>query len=157
MRIGHGYDVHALTEGRPLMLGGVSIPHEKGLAGHSDADVLLHALCDAMLGAAALGDLGTHFPDSDNRYLGISGLALLKATAQLMEKQGYRLVNADCTVIAQRPKIAPYVSTMRANIAAVLGVDASAVSVKATTEEGLGFTGREEGVAAAAVCLIEQK
>ena len=157
MRIGHGYDVHALTEGRPLMLGGVSIPHEKGLAGHSDADVLLHALCDAMLGAAALGDLGTHFPDSDNRYLGISGLALLKATAQLLEKQGYRLVNADCTVIAQRPKIAPYVSTMRANIAAVLGVDASAVSVKATTEEGLGFTGREEGVAAAAVCLIEQK
>ena len=156
MRIGYGYDVHALVPGRKLIIGGVEIEYEKGLLGHSDADVLLHSLCDALLGAAALGDIGAVFPDSDPAYKGISSLVLLCRAAELLREKGFTLVNADCTVTAQRPKIAPYIPGMRANIAAACGVDMDAVSVKATTEEGLGFTGRGEGIAASAVCLIEK-
>ena len=157
MRVGHGYDVHRLVEGRKLILGGVEIPWEKGLLGHSDADVLLHALMDAMLGAAALGDIGQHFPDSDERYAGADSLQLLAEVSRLLTEAGYRLVNVDCTILAQRPKLMPHVPAMRANIARVLGVEPDAVSVKATTEEGLGFTGDGSGIAAHAVVLIERR
>ncbi len=156
MRIGHGYDVHRLTRGRPLILCGTEIPYETGLLGHSDADVALHALMDAMLGAAAMGDIGMHFPDSDERYRGISSLSLLEKVKELLAEKGYALVNADITIIAQRPKLAPYISEMRGNIARVLGTAEDAVSVKATTEEGLGFTGEGEGMAAHAVVLIDE-
>ena len=157
MRVGHGYDVHRLVEGRKLILGGVEIPWEKGLLGQSDADVLLHALMDGMLGAAALGDIGQHFPDSDERYAGADSLQLLAEVSRLLTEAGYRLVNADCTILAQRPKLMPHVPAMRANIARVLGVELDAVSVKATTEEGLGFTGDGSGIAAHAVVLIERR
>ena len=155
MRIGHGYDVHRLVDGRKLILGGVEIPFEKGLDGHSDADVLTHAVMDALLGAAALGDIGKHFPDNDDRYLGADSIELLKAVSAVLTEHGWRLGNLDATVIAQRPKLAPYIDAMRARIAAALGADVSAVSVKATTEERLGFTGDGSGIAAHAVCLIE--
>lgn len=154
IRIGHGYDVHRLTEGRPLVLGGVEIACEKGLLGHSDADVLLHAVMDAVLGAMAERDIGYHFPDKDPRYSGISSMKLAAEVFALMQKNGYRLGNLDVTLIAQRPRISPYIEEMRKNIAAVLGAPLSAVNVKATTEEGLGFTGNGEGMAAHAVCLL---
>ncbi len=155
MRIGHGYDVHRLTEGRKLILGGVEIEYEKGLLGHSDADVLTHAVMDALLGAAALGDIGRHFPDSDERYRGISSLLLLKKVAELLEFSGYRVGNIDATVIAQRPRLAPHIENMRANIADALGCGVDRVNIKATTEEHLGFTGDGSGIAAHAVALIE--
>lgn len=155
IRIGHGYDVHRLVEDRKLILGGVDIPHEKGLLGHSDADVLLHAISDAILGAAALGDIGKLFPDNDPTYKGADSLVLLHRVAIHLATAGYRLVNVDATVIAQAPKLAPHIPAMRANIARVLGLDLAAVSVKATTEEGLGFSGEKLGIAAHAVCLIE--
>ena len=155
MRIGHGYDVHRLVEGRKCIIGGVDIPHEKGLLGHSDADVLLHAVMDAVLGAMAAGDIGGLFPDSDPAYKGADSLALARRVAQVMTERGYRLGNMDATVIAEAPKLAPYIPAMRQNIAAAFGVDADRISVKATTEEGLGFTGTDEGIAAHAVCLLE--
>lgn len=155
MRIGHGYDVHKLTEGRKLILGGVNIPYEKGLLGHSDADVLTHALMDALLGAAALGDIGKLFPDNDDSFLNADSLVLLKKVSELLRENNYKLVNADCTIIAQRPKLAPYIYDMRVNIAGVLGVPVSAISIKATTEEKLGFTGEGLGIAAHSVVLIE--
>ncbi len=155
MRIGTGYDVHRLVEGRKLILGGVFVPYEKGLLGHSDADVLTHAIMDALLGAAALGDIGGHFPDSDEAYRGADSLALLARVRELIEAEGYRVGNIDATVIAQRPKLASYLPQMRENIAKVLGMDVSFISVKATTEEGLGFTGSGEGIAAQAVCLLQ--
>lgn len=154
MRIGCGYDVHRLTEDRALILGGVDIPYELGLAGHSDADVLLHAIMDALLGAAALGDIGKHFPDTDERYKGISSLKLLETVADLLAENRYVVDNIDATIIAQRPKMRPYIEKMRENIASALGIDVSSVNVKATTEEGLGFTGRGEGISAQAVCLL---
>lgn len=156
MRIGHGYDVHRLVERRKLILGGVEIPFEKGLDGHSDADVLVHAVMDALLGAAALGDIGKLFPDSDERYLGADSIGLLKTVRTVLEEHGWKLSNLDATVIAQRPKLAPYIDTMRKRIADALETDAENVSVKATTEERLGFTGSGEGIAAHAVCLIER-
>ena len=156
MRIGHGYDVHRLVEGRKLILGGVEIPFEKGLDGHSDADVLVHAVMDALLGAAALGDIGKLFPDNDERYLGADSIGLLKTVRTVLEEHGWKLSNLDATVIAQRPKLAPYIDTMRKQIADALETDAENVSVKATTEERLGFTGSGEGIAAHAVCLIER-
>lgn len=156
MRIGHGYDVHRLTEGRKLILGGVNIPWEKGLLGHSDADVLVHALMDAMLGAAALGDIGKLFPDNDDAYLGADSIVLLRKVTEVLRTRGWRLSNADCTVIAQRPKLAPYIESMRETIAEAAGVEPDRVSVKATTEEKLGFTGSGEGIAAHAVVLIEE-
>ena len=156
MRIGHGYDVHRLVEGRKLILGGVDIPWEKGLLGHSDADVLLHALMDAILGAAALGDIGQHFPDSDERYLGADSIRLLGEASRLLHEAGYRLVNADCTILAQRPKLMSHIPQMRQNIAEALGTDLGSISIKATTEEGLGFTGDGSGIAAHAVVLIER-
>ena len=156
-RIGHGYDVHALVEGRKLILGGVDIPHDKGLLGHSDADVLLHALMDAMLGAAALGDIGKHFPDTDERYRGIDSRKLLREVVRLIGEKGYTLGNADMTVIAQSPKLAPHIEKMRANIAEDCGVPLDAIGVKATTEEHLGFTGRKEGISAHAVVLLETR
>ncbi len=155
MRIGQGYDVHAFREGGRLVLGGVTLPHPRGLAAHSDGDVLLHALCDALLGAAALGDIGRHFPDSDPRYAGIDSRELLRAVVAKIGAKGLRVVNADLTLIAQAPKLAPHVDAMRDNIAADLGVGPDAVNVKATTTERLGFTGREEGIAAQAVVLLE--
>ena len=155
MRIGHGYDVHRLVEGRRLILGGVDIPHEKGLLGHSDADVLVHAIMDALLGAAALGDIGKHFPDSDPAYAGANSLGLAAHVAALLQNHGYRIVNIDSTILAQAPKLAPHIETMRRNLATALGMDMGAVSVKATTEEGLGFTGEGLGMAAHAVCLLE--
>ncbi len=154
MRIGQGYDVHRLTEGRDLILGGVKIPYEKGLLGHSDADVLVHAVMDALLGAAALGDIGQHFPDTDSRYQGISSIALLQEVGRLLEERGYVVENIDATIVAQRPKLAAYRPQMAENIAAALHLERERVSVKATTEEGLGFTGRGEGVAAQAVALL---
>ncbi len=157
LRIGHGYDVHRLAEGRRLILGGVEIPHRTGLDGHSDADVLLHAIMDALLGAAALGDIGMLFPDTDPAFEGASSLALLKEVGARLERAGYSVVNLDATVLAQRPKLAPYREAMRANIADALGLEVSQVSVKATTEEHLGFTGREEGIAAHAVAMIEKR
>lgn len=156
-RIGHGYDVHRLKTGRELWLGGVQIPWDRGLDGHSDADVLLHAVMDALLGAAALGDIGKHFPDTDGQYRGISSMKLASCVAGMLNECGYAVGNIDATVIAQKPKLAPYIDTMRANLAAVFSVDLSDVSVKATTEEGLGFSGREEGIAAHAVCLLVKK
>lgn len=156
MRIGQGYDVHRLTEGRDLILGGVKIPYEKGLLGHSDADVLLHAVMDALLGAAALGDIGQHFPDTDPEYRGISSIALLQRVGKLLEEQGYVIGNVDATVIAQRPKLAAYRPQMAENIAAALNLEKERVSVKATTEEGLGFTGSGEGIAAQAVALLTE-
>ena len=156
-RIGSGFDVHKMTDGRKMILCGVDIPFEKGLLGHSDADVALHALMDAMLGAAALEDIGSHFPDTDDMYKGISSMELLRQTAAIIDEAGYRLANADVTIIAQRPKIAPYIREMRENIAEALGVDIENISVKATTTEKLGFTGREEGIAAQAVCLLNSK
>lgn len=155
MRIGQGYDVHRLVEGRKLILGGVEIPHTVGLLGHSDADVLLHAISDALLGAAALGDIGMHFPDSDPNYKGISSLKLLSHVGRLLRENGYRIVNIDSTVIAQAPKLMPHIPSMRENIASALGIEASAVSVKATTEERLGFTGEKLGIAAQAIALID--
>lgn len=155
MRIGLGYDVHALVQGRSLILGGVNLNYSRGLLGHSDADVLVHAIMDAMLGACALGDIGQHFPDTDERYSGISSLNLLTEVGRLVGSQGYQLGNLDCIVIAQKPKIAPYINAMRTNIADVLGSEISRISIKATTTEQLGFEGREEGISAhAVVCLI---
>jgi len=154
MRIGTGYDVHRLTEGRLLILGGVTIPYEKGLLGHSDADVLVHAIMDAMLGAAALGDIGKHFPDSDPAYKGISSLKLLAHVRELLEQHGYSVGNIDSTIVAQAPKLASYLPQMVKNIAEVLGIEENRINVKATTEERLGFTGRGEGIAAQAVCLL---
>ena len=156
-RIGHGYDVHRLTEDRELILGGVKIPFEKGLLGHSDADVLLHAIMDALLGAAALGDIGKHFPDTDERYKGISSLCLLGEVARLLRENSYCVVNIDSTLVLQRPKIAPLIPEMITNIAKTLGIDEGRVNVKATTEEKLGFTGSGEGAAAHAVAMIKNK
>ena len=155
MRIGQGYDVHRLVEGRKLILGGVEIEYEKGLLGHSDADVLVHAIMDALLGAAALGDIGKLFPDSDPAYKGADSIALLKEVCRRVRGEGFELGNIDATVMAQRPKLAPHIMQMRENIAAACGVDVSRISVKATTEEGLGFTGSGEGMSASAVCLLE--
>lgn len=154
MRIGMGYDVHRLTEGRDLILGGVRIPYEKGLLGHSDADVLLHAIMDAMLGAAALGDIGKHFPDTDPAYKGISSIRLLEHVGELLKKGGYAVGNIDATIIAQRPKMAPHIPAMRENVARALGIEESQINIKATTEEGLGFTGTGEGISSQAVCLL---
>ena len=155
MRIGHGYDVHKLVEGRDLILGGVKIPYEKGLLGHSDADVLLHAVSDSLLGAAALGDIGVHFPDTDPAYKGADSLRLLEIVGQKVEKAGFKVSNIDVTMIAQRPKLKDHIPTMRSNIARVLKLDVNQVNVKATTEEHLGFTGDGSGMACHAVCLLE--
>ena len=155
MRIGQGYDVHRLVNERKLIIGGVEIEHTLGLLGHSDADVLLHAIMDAILGAAALGDIGKHFPDSDEKYRGISSVKLLEYVGALIKEKGYKIVNIDSTIIAQAPKMAPHIQTMRVNIANALGIDIDSVNVKATTEEKLGFTGTREGIAAQAICLIE--
>lgn len=156
MRIGHGYDVHRLTEGRRLILGGVDIPHEKGLDGHSDADVLVHAVMDAVIGALGLGDIGLHFPDTDGRYKDINSLLLAKETAALLKTHGYRICNIDATLILQAPKVRPYIDLMRKNIADVYSIPIEDINIKATTEEKLGFTGEKKGVAAHAVCLIER-
>ena len=156
MRIGTGYDVHRVAENREMILGGVKIPYELGLLGHSDADVLLHAVMDALLGAAALGDIGRHFPDTEEEYRGISSMKLLARVRELIGEKGYRIENIDATVIAQRPKLRPYIEQMEENIAEVLGITKNQINVKATTEEGLGFTGRQEGIAAQAVCCLEQ-
>ena len=156
MRIGHGYDVHRVVEGRPLILGGVTIPWEKGLLGHSDADVLTHALMDALLGAAALGDIGSHFPDTDPAYAGADSIALLRHVMGLLRERGYRVNNVDVTVLAQAPKLKSHIPAMRERLAAAMEVELDAVNVKATTEEKLGFTGSGEGMAAHAVCLIEK-
>lgn len=156
VRIGHGYDVHRLVEGRKLILGGVDIPWERGLLGHSDADVLTHAVMDALLGAAGLGDIGRHFPDTDPAYAGADSLKLLEHVAELLREQGYCVGNVDATVLAQRPKLAPHIPEMGANLARAMGVGPAQVNVKATTEEGLGFTGSGEGMAAHAVALIEK-
>lgn len=155
MRIGHGYDVHCLTEGRALIIGGEKIPYEKGLLGHSDADVLLHAICDALLGAAALGDIGKHFPDNDKAFENIDSRILLKKTAEMLKCKGFSIINIDSTIIAQKPKMKDYIQKMRENIAADCGIDVSSVNVKATTEERLGFTGELLGISAHAVCIIE--
>ena len=157
MRIGHGYDVHRLVEGRKLILGGVEVPHILGLLGHSDADVLTHAVMDALLGAAALGDIGRHFPDTDPAYAGADSLKLLDHVVELLEKKGYQVGNVDATILAQKPKLAPYIEKMRDNLAARMKVDPDQVNVKATTEEKLGFTGAEEGIAAHAVALLSLK
>lgn len=154
MRVGMGYDVHRLEAGRELIMGGVRIPHEKGLLGHSDADVLLHAIMDALLGAAALGDIGKHFPDTDETYRGISSLKLLEHVGALLEEQGFLIENIDATIIAQAPKMRPYIDQMRENIAHTLGIDVTQVNVKATTEEGLGFTGSREGISSQAICML---
>ena len=156
IRIGTGYDVHRLTAGRKLILGGVEIPHTLGLLGHSDADVLLHAVMDALFGAAALGDIGKHFPDTDERYRGISSMKLLSQAGGLLLERGFGVVNIDATIIAQRPKLRPYIEEMENNIARVLKLNPDQVNVKATTEEGLGFTGTEEGICAQAVCILEK-
>ena len=154
MRVGHGYDVHRLTEGRPLILGGVRVPYDRGLDGHSDADVLTHAVIDALLGAAGLGDIGQHFPDTDDRYLGISSMILLSETAKLLKKAGWRAGNIDVTLIAQAPKLARFLPQMRDCLAAALSIEPGAINLKATTEEHLGFTGRGEGIACHSVCLL---
>ena len=154
MRIGLGYDVHKLVEDRELIMGGVTIPYEKGLLGHSDADVLLHAIMDALLGAAALGDIGKHFPDTDPAYKGISSVLLLKKVGELLEEEGFLIENIDATIIAQAPKMRPYIDTMRENIAKALGIDVMQVNVKATTEEGLGFTGAGLGISSQAICML---
>ncbi len=157
IRVGMGYDVHRLTENRDLILGGVKIPWEKGLLGHSDADVLVHAVMDALLGAAALGDIGKHFPDTDPAYKGISSILLLEHVTELLNRHGYGIGNIDATIIAQKPKMAPHIPQMRENMARAMGIDISRLNIKATTEEGLGFTGREEGIASQAICLLEEK
>ena len=154
MRVGMGYDVHKLVEGRDLILGGVKIPHTLGLLGHSDADVLLHAIMDALLGAAALGDIGKHFPDTDPKYKGISSIKLLEHVADLISEKGYVVENIDATIIAQKPKMRPYIEEMEQNIAKALGIDVSQINVKATTEEGLGFTGTEQGISSQAICAL---
>lgn len=154
MRIGMGYDVHKLVEGRDLILGGVKIPHTLGLLGHSDADVLLHAIMDALLGAAALGDIGKHFPDTDPQYKGISSIKLLEHVTKLIEEKGYIVENIDATIIAQKPKMRPYIEEMEKNIATALHIDVSQINVKATTEEGLGFTGTEQGISSQAICAL---
>ena len=156
MRVGLGYDVHKLTEGRDLILGGVNIPYEKGLLGHSDADVLVHAIMDALLGAAALGDIGKHFPDSDERYRGISSILLLQHVGKLLDEHLYVIENIDATIIAQRPKMLPHIEMMRKNIAEALKIEVDQVNVKATTEEGLGFTGNGDGISSQAICAIEK-
>ena len=156
MRIGHGYDVHKLVENRKLILGGVEIPYEKGLLGHSDADVLVHAVMDSILGALALGDIGMHFPDNDVKYKGADSIELLKKVCGIMSEKGYKLGNIDTTIICQEPKLAPFIEKMRENIANALNCDVGSVSVKATTEEKLGFTGNKEGISAHAVCLLEE-
>ena len=156
MRVGMGYDVHKLVEGRDLIIGGVHIPHEKGLLGHSDADVLLHAISDALLGAAALGDIGKHFPDTDPKYKGADSLKLLEHVGKLLDEKLYVIENIDATIIAQRPKMAPHIQKMRENIASALGLEVDQVNVKATTEEGLGFTGSGEGISSQAICAIEK-
>ncbi len=155
MRIGQGYDVHAFTENRPLILGGVTIPHDRGLAGHSDADVLLHAICDALLGAAALGDIGRHYPDTSEDFRNIDSRILLRHSWRLVQEKGWRLANLDATIIAQRPKLMPFIDTMRENIASDLQADMTQINVKATTTEKLGFEGRQEGIAAQAVVLLK--
>lgn len=156
MRIGHGYDVHRLVEGRKLILGGAEIPFDKGLLGHSDADVLLHAISDSLLGAAALGDIGKHFPDTDESFKGANSLLLLEKVCALLKEKGYKIVNIDATVLAQRPKLKDYIEKMRENIARACKTDIDAISVKATTEEGLGFTGTGEGISAHSVCLLDK-
>ena len=156
MRIGMGYDVHRLAENRKMIIGGVEIPYEKGLLGHSDADVLLHAIMDALLGAAALGDIGKHFPDTDPAYEGISSMKLLEKVGQFLEDNRYVIENIDATIIAQKPKMRPYIDIMRENIAGALGIDLSQVNVKATTEEGLGFTGAMEGISSQAICMLQR-
>ena len=156
MRIGMGYDVHRLAENRKMIIGGVEIPYERGLLGHSDADVLLHAIMDALLGAAALGDIGKHFPDTDPAYEGISSMKLLEKVGQLLEANRYVIENIDATIIAQKPKMRPYIDIMRENIAGALGIDLSQVNVKATTEEGLGFTGAMEGISSQAICMLQR-
>ena len=155
MRIGIGYDVHKLTAGRKLIIGGVEIPHIKGLLGHSDADVLLHAVCDALLGACALGDIGMHFPDTDLQYKGADSLELLRHTVELVRDAGYSICNIDTVIIAQQPKMRPYIDLMRQKIAAACGIAISQISIKATTEEGLGFTGEQKGIAAKAIALVD--
>jgi len=157
LRIGQGFDVHALVAGRKLIIGGVTIPHDRGLQGHSDADVLLHAICDALIGAAGLGDIGRHFPDTDPRYKGIDSRELLRAVVKLLEEQRFSVVNVDATIIAQAPKMAPHIPAMRINIAADLGIDENRVNIKAKTAEKLGFVGRGEGIVAEVVALIERK
>ncbi len=156
IRIGQGYDVHKLVIGRRLIVGGVEIEHETGLLGHSDADVLTHAICDALLGAAALGDIGKHFPDSDEKYKGVSSLTLLDEVGKMLRAKGYEINNIDSIIIAQAPKFAPFIDKMRENIASTLGISIESVGIKATTEEGLGFTGKKEGIAASAVCIINK-
>ena len=155
MRIGHGYDAHAFAQGRPLILGGVTIPHDKGLAAHSDGDAVIHALCDALLGAAALGDIGEHFPDTDKKFKNIDSRLLLRRVAELLEKESHRINNVDITVLAQAPKLAPFINSMRQNLAEDLKTAMNNVSIKATTTERMGFVGREEGIAAYAVVLLE--
>ncbi len=157
MRIGMGYDVHRLTEDRKLIMGGVDIPYEKGLLGHSDADVLVHAIMDALLGASALGDIGKHFPDTDPAYKGISSITLLKHVGELLKNNGFVIGNIDSTIIAQRPKMAPHIMQMRENIAAALNIELNQINVKATTEEGLGFTGSGEGISSQAICLLMEQ
>ena len=157
MRVGLGYDVHKLVEGRDLIIGGVQIPYEKGLLGHSDADVLLHAIMDALLGAAALGDIGKHFPDTDPKYKGISSILLLEHVTKLLREHHYEIGNIDATIIAQKPKMAPHIPQMKENIAKALHMEPDCLNIKATTEEKLGFTGREEGIASQAVCLLYKK
>lgn len=157
MRIGHGYDVHRLAEGRDLILGGVKIPYEKGLTGHSDADVLIHAICDSLLGAASLGDIGKLFPDTDEKYKGADSRLLLKEVCRVVSEKGYRIENIDSTILCQKPKLRPYIDKMRENIAFDCSINIDSVSVKATTEEGLGFTGKGEGIAAHSVCLLEKR
>ncbi len=156
LRIGHGYDVHAFADNRKCVIGGVEIPYEKGLLGHSDADVLLHAVSDSLLGAAALGDIGKHFPDTDPEFKGADSMVLLKTVVELLNSKGYTVNNIDATVIAQAPKMAPHIDKMRSNIAVTLGVPVDCVNIKATTEEKMGFTGRKEGISAHCVCLIEK-
>lgn len=156
MRIGMGYDVHKLEEGRKMIIGGVEISYEKGLLGHSDADVLIHAIMDALLGAAALGDIGKHFPDTEEKYKGISSLKLLEHVGELLEEHLYVIGNIDATIIAQKPKMRPHIDQMRENIAKVLGIEVDRVNIKATTEEGLGFTGNEQGISSQAICLLEE-
>jgi 2-C-methyl-D-erythritol 2,4-cyclodiphosphate synthase len=156
MRIGLGYDVHKLIKDRPLILGGISIPHTKGLLGHSDADVLIHAIMDSLLGALALGDIGFHFPDTNNSYKNISSILLLKKVATIIAQKGYEIENIDSTIIAQKPKLSPYIQEMRLSLSQALNLNIDRVSIKATTEEGLGFTGKEEGIAAQSVCLLNK-
>ena len=157
MRVGMGYDVHKLVEGRKLIIGGVNIPYEKGLLGHSDADVLTHAIMDALLGAAAMGDIGKHFPDNDERYEGADSIMLLRHVKRMLDEKQYLIANIDATIIAQKPKMAPHIPQMRANMAKAMGINESQLNIKATTEEKLGFTGREEGIASQAICLLNER